>query len=222
MRVVVSLFGAVALVLVATAIEHRLLWGYWRERPSVAPALEGSRAAASSIVEGFDPGSTMPVVDRNRLIEGFLALCDVPRNECLEGRFAKALAIDSEQLAAMPQVPVQDLSLILAWLRDSGWDLDVSPHETTVIESGGPDGPAWVVAARSVVGNDRYHYSEWLLESLDGRFSGAANARFQFEIAGIEFLTWPVLLSLNAVGGALVVAAAWVSWASVSCARGRA
>jgi hypothetical protein len=204
-----TLFIALAAAALAT-METRLMWGYWIRRPSIASSLGGVEKVFRVSLLPLD--RVLSGYEQKRLLDDARSRCTPPSNECLEGRVLLAIGANA---APAPSDSGED-ALRAAWERetserplpvptDSKYRDSASRLSGVAIHFHRQDGEYVVLAYRtSEIANDRYIYSEALYRVQGTVTEPIRSDRFTYEIAGLEFLDWPVLWLLNTITLALV------------------
>lgn len=208
MRLFVSLVVGAA---VLATLETHALWEYWVWPPSslaeracaggpVRWAVMGLDEAAPQL-QLPDPGSSA----RKRVREACHRLggCDgqteleIAAADC--GGATPPAALDAGVAAEIWQKVRTSDGYARAWR-------DVWPGRgayATIVSFAGDRGEERVVVAATSpvrptrLGDDTYRHAEWRLARTDGKLRVVAAQTYRFDVAGVEFLTWPMLFFLN-------------------------
>lgn len=208
-----SLIGLVLSAVILASLQTRYLWEYWVRPPASLASDACAGGPVRWAVVGVDDEPLDPRVHVPSALDSELAqeACRRGPGEC--GRTNVEIAAVQCSGGTMPALLDQDRAMEL-WrtVRESDdygrlWR-DVEPawrgtYATVVLFGEGGNERAVVAASGAVhptrVGDDTYRFAEWLLAQTDQGLRVVAAHTYRFDVAGVEFLTWPVLFVVDVV-----------------------
>lgn len=202
-RIVTSVAVLTVSAVLLSAIVQRAAWGYWFARPNIAASITDI-----NVVLGVATLPPSVAFDRSTVLSAFNEArerCTPPSNECLEGRIVVAAGVQSADLKPMPFDLIQAI-----WSKEQrDRPLPSFPNSTqdrsppiagVATHFRSARGEFIALGYRtSEIANDSYLYSEALYQVAHDGIEPVRRARFRFDVAGLEDLTFPILAVLNLI-----------------------
>ena len=194
----------------------RALWNYAWSPPRVDVGEAGSPVAfAIFSVDGHL--GVLSRIERDATLQRELYRCDTGGN-CTYGRPLTRWGLDE-----LSSLPLASSEQIRRALKVAAADQPAEAARALPVERGAVvvfDRAFTLLAAETgEIADDRFMYRELLVESEEGLPRAVAEARYYFDVAGIEFATPFFLMGSCIVATYLVLGGAWVSWRLVGSVR---
>ena len=201
------------IALLAAVGQHWYLWRFVFVEPSVLRDVSKSARVKALTVFEYNSGHWLRLPLRGVIPDAETACAARPK-ACMDYGVVTT-AIHLARTSDIPEVPEDVLAKAWRALEEAE---PVKPIDDTYVASSrtgrgvvmqfSDGGHEQLIIGRhsAQLANDRYSYSEASI--VEGELTPRRHVSFRFDVAGVEFLTMPVLIMLN-LGAAIILLVGW-------------